>query len=257
MSIVVVGRGWVGQKVSKLLGVQPVSHQWANDYLPLGMHEVEWIINCAGLTGTPNVDACERNWRETIEANAYYPIKLLHTANVLGARLLHVSSGCIYSGAITSEDSDPNFFGSVYSMSKAVSDTALKDSAIVARIRMPFNSENVAKNLLVKIRQYAQQGKLWEGGPNSLTEIDEACEKIVELVRTNAPNGPYNLVNEGSVTTHEIARLMGLSPAWFTDAEFAACTVAPRSICQIPNRKIPMRPVEEVLVHCIYQLERT
>src|SRR5262245_37244150 len=58
-----------------------------------------FIINAAGYTGKPNVDACENARAETIAGNALLPATIAHAAAALDIPWGHVSSGCIYSGA--------------------------------------------------------------------------------------------------------------------------------------------------------------
>lgn len=239
MNILIVGNGWVGTKVFHELvrrgghTVNICSHKNVfsvvkNDFV------FDWIINCAGITGSPNVDACELIKKETIEANAIFPVLLYRLCEVRGIRLAHFSSGCIYQGIIEDVDADPNFFGSIYSVSKGVSDSYLKDKAQVYRIRMPFTNIPEPKNLLSKLMKYAVNGKLIEGGPNSLTNLDEAIVVACNLIERNAPNAPYNLVNSGAVTMHEIVQLLNINPMWYTAEEFIQNTSAQRSNCVIP-----------------------
>lgn len=241
MNILVVGNGWVGNKVHKEMTQRGhitslVSHTDAFDKLtrPYTSTKYDWVINCAGVTGTPNVDACENDKANTLYGNAIYPIKLARAVREYEARFAHFSSGCIYEGEITDVNAQPNFFGSTYSISKGISDVALADEAQVYRIRMPFSGENHPKNYLVKVMKYAKNGKLYEGGKNSLTHIDEAVSVACNLIERNEPNGRYNLVNKGAVTMHDVAEIIGVSPQWFTPEEFTQATACGRSNCTIP-----------------------
>lgn len=237
MRILVVGRGWTGNKMSAELSsrghnVFSCSHTDALDML--GSIAVDWVVNCAGVTGVPNVDACELDKQNTISGNAIYPA-LLHTAcERRHIRFAHFSSGCIYQGTIDSVDAHPNFFGSTYSISKGISDVYLKDKAQVYRIRMPFTGKDEPKNYLSKVLKYANTGKLIDSGHNSLTDLDEAVRVASDLIEAGKPNGYYNLVNSGSITMHELMDMFGMSVEWFTDEEFKAATVAARSTCTIP-----------------------
>lgn len=58
-----------------------------------------FVINAAGFTGRPNVDACETARAETLQGNTLFPQSLAHACLVAGVPYGHVSSGCIYSGA--------------------------------------------------------------------------------------------------------------------------------------------------------------
>jgi dTDP-4-dehydrorhamnose reductase len=137
-------------------------------------------------------------------------------------------------GDIDGVDASPNYFGSIYSVSKGVSDVYLGDKAQVYRIRMPFTGVNESKNYLTKVYNYAKHGKLIDAGENSLTDLDEAVSVACNLMEEHEPNGYYNLVNKGSVNMHELADLMKIDPQWYTPEEFKAATAAGRSTCTIP-----------------------
>src|SRR5260221_3220304 len=63
-----------------------------------------FVLNAAGYTGSPNVDACELARAEAVQGNALFPqtmaLGCFMTHNPWG----HVSSGCIYSGAKVGEN---------------------------------------------------------------------------------------------------------------------------------------------------------
>lgn len=257
MKILIVGFGWTGKKMYAELihrghDVEHASHTEVFDALDRTYYD--WVVNCAGFTGTPNVDACEQEPIKTIEANTLFPIQLHYALAVFGTRLAHFSSGCIYEGDINSVDAKPNFFGSIYSLSKGISDSCLKELAQVYRIRMPFTSVDEPKNYLNKILKYAKTGKLIEGGANSLTDLDEAVRVACDLIEENAPNGPYNLVNNGSVNMHRLVELLDIQPQWYTQEEFAKVTVAKRSNCIIPAYE-KMSSLEDALRNAIKGLK--
>src|SRR5450631_3418407 len=58
-----------------------------------------FVINAAGYTGKPNVDACELDKAGTLQGNALFPQTVAHACASAGIPWGHVSSGCIYSGA--------------------------------------------------------------------------------------------------------------------------------------------------------------
>lgn len=232
----IVGGGWVGNKMLEELlnreySVSICSHDSVFNIIK--NENFDYVINCAGYIGYPNVDACENNRFETLKGNALFPIELYETCDKLNIKFAHWSSGCIYEGEITDVNADPNFFGSIYSISKGISDTYLKSRALVFRVRLPFDHTTHPKNLLTKLSNYSKSGKLVEGGYNSITNIDEAVKVACDLIEEDAV-GPYNLVNKTPVTTHHIAELMNLNAKWYSDEEFKQITLARRSNCIIP-----------------------
>lgn len=237
MNYLIVGRGWVGQKLEKELknrkhNVILCSH--TNYDLYIDQIKYDFVINCAGYIGFPNVDACEKNKLETLRGNAIFPIILYERCKELKLRLAHFSSGCIYEGKIDDIYAEPNFFGSTYSISKGISDSYLKSRCLLFRIRMPFDDTNHPKNLLTKLRFYAKNGKIIEGGENSITNIDEAIIVASNLIESEK-YGPFNLVNKGSVTTKDIISLIDINTDWYEKEEFEKISLAKRSNCTIPE----------------------
>src|SRR5262245_14318061 len=62
-----------------------------------------FLINAAGYTGRPNVDACEQARAETLLGNVVLPLTVSHACAATGTPWGHVSSGCIYDGAVVTE----------------------------------------------------------------------------------------------------------------------------------------------------------
>src|SRR6185312_7381013 len=62
-----------------------------------------FVVNSAGYTGKPNVDACELDKAGTLVGNTLLPQTIAHACAAAGVPWGHVSSGCIYSGAKISD----------------------------------------------------------------------------------------------------------------------------------------------------------
>jgi len=54
--------------------------------------DADFLINCAGYTGKPNVDACELHRSECLSANAVMPGKIAEACELAGISWGHVSS---------------------------------------------------------------------------------------------------------------------------------------------------------------------
>src|SRR5204862_1174075 len=63
----------------------------------------EFLINAAGYTGKPNVDACEVARADTLNGNTLLPHTISQACEIANVTWGHVSSGCIYSGAIIAD----------------------------------------------------------------------------------------------------------------------------------------------------------
>ena len=60
----------------------------------LRQHKPTFLINAAGVTGKPNVDACEVARTETLNGNVLLPVTIAHACEITGTPWGHVSSGC-------------------------------------------------------------------------------------------------------------------------------------------------------------------
>lgn len=177
----------------------------------LKTYKFEFVINCCGYTGRPNVDGCERNKNECWFYNVTVGSLIDRLCAQFGKKCIHVSSGCIYTGydkAFTEEDI-PNFGifnpnSSFYSKSKHAFETVadIKTNAIL-RIRMPFCMQNLERNYLLKILKY---DKLISYN-NSLTCVEDFCAFVDKLIQNFVP-GIFNVVNPQPMNALEITNLL-------------------------------------------------
>lgn len=250
MKALVIGRGWIGQKMGRLFGVAPCSHHEALTAIGYGERQ-DIVINCAGVVGNPTVDECEKRKAETIQGNVIFPMKVMKACHERKTPLAHFSSGCIYFGdrSFTEEDA-PNFDKSLYSATKLASDEILtSNDALVFRIRMPFDASANPKNLLFKLAQYSRVARLVDS-LNSISDVDEMCDVAKSLIEQRA-KGPFHLVNTGTITTRQIAELMGIQARWIEWEEFYSSGHGARSVCTLSNAKAarlyPIRDVRDAV----------
>lgn len=254
MNIAIIGLGWVGKKIkNELLNrnhtVYEIQHGcWIPQVCAL---KLDYIVNCAGYTGYPNVDACENEKNLVYNSNVILPLQIYNYCQDRNIKLAHFSSGCIYEGNIKTVYANPNFFGSTYSISKGISDNYLKWRCLLFRIRMPFTAMHEQKNFISKVYKYAIEGKLFNGGQNSLTNLDEAIIIACNLIESNA-FGPYNLVNQGSLNMRQIINMMGVDAQWFDENQFKSVTKCGRSNCIIPAYE-KMSDIESSMMNCIVE----
>ena len=241
--ITLVGHGYIGHAIAKRLGEEGV-FAWVR-------HTDSWnptgpVINASGVTGFPNVDACESNAPETMEGNVYYPLQVEKGCEW---PVVHISSGCVYNGhkpgGWTEEDA-PNFTGSIYSLSKVLEQKALArfmDKSYLLRVRMPFGTQNHPKNLLTKFSNYPTL----IDSVNSLSRVEDVADVAVWFAQNLPKPGIYNVVNPGEIWTHEIIEMMGLKKEWFSEEGFKKVTKAPRSFCVLNSDKLQkIHPLDEV-----------
>jgi dTDP-4-dehydrorhamnose reductase len=228
----------------------------------------EFVINTAGFTGKPNVDACETQKAACLEGNAVLPGVIREVCEDLRIPWGHVSSGCIYTGAKTdgtgfTEQDAPNFSFrqdncSFYSGCKALGEEVLQgaEQCYVWRLRIPFNATDSPRNYISKMMRY---DRLLDA-TNSLSHLDQFVDTCLACWTKRVDFGIYNLTNPGSVTTREVVEMIsrhGLSEKIFsffdTEEEFMKLAAkTPRSNCVLDSSKavaagLPMAPVEEAL----------
>ena len=237
-----------------------------------------FLINCAGFTGKPNVDACELNKHESLQGNAVLPGIIREVCEDLKIPWGHVSSGCIYSGRRPdgkgwTEEDEPNFSFrsqpcSFYSGTKALGEEVLEgaENCFVWRLRIPFNHEPSPRNYLQKLLNYEN---LLEA-ENSVSHLEKFCQKCIECFTKDVEPGIYNMTNPGSITTSQVTEWMieeGLTDKKFnffkSEEEFMEkAAKAPRSNCVLDTTKaekagIGMRPVEEAMIDSIRKMRQS
>ncbi len=225
----------------------------------------EFLINAAGYTGKPNVDACELHRHETLMGNAVLPGIVADACTDAGVPWGHVSSGCIFTGARPDgtgfrEEDAPNFTFrtnncSFYSGTKALGEEVLagKPSLYVWRLRIPFNNIDNPRNYLTKLLRYST---LLEA-TNSISQLEEFVAATFACWEKRVPFGLYNITNPGQVTTHEVVDLIkraGVSKKDFKffkdESEFMHLAAkTPRSNCTMDSSKLASVGIKMTEVH--------
>jgi dTDP-4-dehydrorhamnose reductase len=207
------------------------------------------IINCSGYTGSPNVDACEINKEACLFYNVSIPTQINAICNALDIKFINVSSGCIYTGydkEFTEKD-EPNFGisnldSSFYSQTKHMCEVLLRGTnAITIRIRMPFNSDVVNKNLIYKILRYDNIIDLKNSG-TSIDDLNIFIDKLLNHKDFLQITGPLNVVNPGAITGKLISEYLGfhelINNKWKVVDISDLKIIAQRSNCVLSDKKI-------------------
>lgn len=224
------------------------------------------VINAAGKTGRPNVDWCEDHKEETLHANVTGPLVLAEECGERGIYLVHLSSGCIYTGDKNgegfTEDDAPNFAGSFYSRTKTWAEQMLvelspqkneKAGILILRLRMPFDGTSNDRNLLMKVSKFTRVNDV----QNSLTYMPDFIRAADRLIQKKAI-GIYNVVNPGAISPFEIIELYKemIDPAHHAERvpmeELGQLSKAGRSNCVLSTSKlekegIHLLPIKEAV----------
>jgi dTDP-4-dehydrorhamnose reductase len=208
----------------------------------LKVNKPEFLINSAGSTGRPNVDACETARADTLAGNTLLPQTIAQACAATGIPWGHVSSGCIYSGAKVAingrirvekdmtrpelkelmektpksvlgftETDTPNFSFrdlpcSFYSGTKALAEEAISGvgQSYIWRLRIPFDEFDNARNYLSKLQRYE---KAYDN-VNSISHRADFVSACLDLWERRAQFGTYNVTNPGFVTTRLVIGLI-------------------------------------------------
>jgi dTDP-4-dehydrorhamnose reductase len=208
----------------------------------LKTNKPEFVVNAAGYTGKPNVDACELHKADTLQGNTLFPQTVAQACAAAGIPWGHVSSGCIYSGAKVSADGKirtekdftkpelrelvtknpqgvhgftetdvPNFSFrdgpcSFYSGTKALGEEAITGvgQSYIWRLRIPFDKFDNARNYLSKVQRYS---KVYDN-VNSISHRADFVKACLDTWKLRAPFGIYNVTNPGFVTTRHVVTLI-------------------------------------------------
>lgn len=199
MKIAILGDGWLGNKLREYLG-GTLHKVWVTDYehldYTLSYDKPEVVINAIGHTGK-NVDECEFDRDKTLTANSFAPLIIAEWCIRNNAKLVHLSSGCIFNEEY---EEWPNYFNLFYSRSKIYADMPLtriakKYGFLVLRLRVPLDDSPHQKNILTKLIQYKKAINI----PNSVTYIPDFLKVTQQLVLRDI-SGTFNVVCDGAIT---------------------------------------------------------
>jgi len=288
MILLLGGNGYVGRAFQRHLAAwdepfRVLSRSEADYYDPRTLERViresgaRHLINAAGYTGKPNVDACEVHRADCLAGNAVLPGVVREACEAADIPWGHVSSGCIYSGRRSdgggfTEEDPPNFCFrtdncSFYSGSKALGEEVLQgaERCYVWRMRIPFDHRDGPRNFLSKLLRYE---RLLDA-ENSITHLAEFAEASTRTLLDKIPYGIYHVTNTGSVRTREVVDLLrdhlGIEKEFrFFGSEEEFMRIAartPRSNCLLDNSKlletgIGMTPVRSAIRRSLEQWER-
>jgi dTDP-4-dehydrorhamnose reductase len=225
----------------------------------------EFLVNAAGYTGKPNVDACELHKSDCLASNAVLPGTIAQACEAAHVPWGHVSSGCIYTGSrpdgsgFTEEDA-PNFSFrqnncSFYSGTKALGEEVLAGCAntYIWRVRIPFDQFENPRNYLTKLMRYSRL----LNATNSISELQEFVEASLLCWKRRVPFGIYNMTNPGSITTREVVDLIRKSGLCDREFEFfgsedefmRTAAKTPRSNCVMNSEKLLRAGIRLTEVH--------
>ena len=150
----------------------------------LDIYKPKYVINCAGLTGVPNIFWCDDHKIETIETNITYQLTLAKICSDKNIHLTVLGSGGIFNNdKIYTENDEGNYKNNFYSESRIYLENIIKNykNVLYLRINYPISSQKSNKNLLTKLLTY----KCIESIELSITYIDNLFPILIKMIEDN------------------------------------------------------------------------
>lgn len=175
------------------------------DYLS----EAEYVINCIGMIKPRIKDDKPDTWIEAMGINSCFPVRLMTMCNSVGAKLIHITTDCVFSGrdGEYTEDS-PHDCTDIYGKTKSLGEVC-QDGAMVLRTSIIGTEPNNQSSLVEWVRK--QDGKTIQGYLNhawngvTTTEFANVC---IELMTNGYNTGLYHIHSPEVVTKWELVCLI-------------------------------------------------
>jgi len=227
--------GWIGNQFINYLSIQGIPFIKAraraqdNESIIQELNsnpQITHIMSFIGRThGTyegqkiTTIDYLEKQGKlvDNLNDNLYSPLNLALLCKERGLHFTYLGTGCIFEydeehpfgqevNGFT-EQSNPNFFGSGYSIVKGFTDQLMnnktfEDTVLNLRIRMPITDEVNERNFITKITTYQKICSI----PNSMTVLNDMIPIIARLAQKNIC-GSVNLTNPGLISHNEILEM--------------------------------------------------
>jgi dTDP-glucose 4,6-dehydratase len=292
MKILIYGsNGWIGRQfvdICKQLNINFVlgnarcdnQHEIENEIIK---HNPTNVISFIGRTHGKigdkmysTIDYLEQKGKlvENVRDNLYSPMVLAFLTNKYNIHYTYLGTGCVFKfddeffgqeiNGFT-EESQPNFFGSSYSVVKGFTDQLMKmfNNVLNLRIRMPITGEYNSRNFITKITTYEKICSI----PNSMSVLPELLPVVVDMMNKKI-TGTMNLTNPGLISHNEILEMFKeiVDPdfTWqnFSDAEQRKILESDRSNNFLDTTKLQnlypnVKNIKESVRDMLYQYKNT
>jgi dTDP-4-dehydrorhamnose reductase len=269
MKVIILGNGYMANEIKQYIPeARIISSSAYNYHCPkvlqnlLYVGQYTHVINCSGFTGRPNVDEAEHKVDECMYLNVVSPKMVADVCDEVGVTLIHLSSGCIYSGygRVYTEEDKPDFGiydqSSTYSKSKHMFELVTRRNKLfILRLRMPFSKVGDERSYLTKIHKYDNLID-YKNSKSSTEDVSLFIKTLID--KEMIPNGQdiYNVVNGDPLYTSSVVDIMQEcgynNPNWKFVPLSDLDIVAPRSNCQLNNIKAltvyPLRSEKDALL---------
>ena len=171
------------------------------------LYSPKYVINCAGITGTPNIFWCDEHKTETIENNITYQLTMAAICNEYSIHLTIFGSGGIFNnelGRVYLETDTGNNFSNYYGECRILLENIVKqyNNILYLRVNYPISSKPSNKNLLTKLLSY----KFIDNVELSITYIDNLFPILFKMIEQNEA-GICNFTNPGQINLLDIINI--------------------------------------------------
>ncbi len=230
MKVLVFGsNGWIGGQFLEILEKENIDYKKGESRVDninelnkeLDNHKPTHIVSFIGRTHGKigdkvysTIDYLEQDNKlyENVRDNLFSPLVLANICQKRNIHLTYLGTGCIFKfdddhpfgkeiNGFT-EDSNPNFFGSSYSIVKGFTDRLMKlyqNNTLNLRIRMPITGSKNPRNFITKITKYQYICSI----PNSMSVLPELLPLVLDMMKKKI-SGTLNLTNPGLISHNEI-----------------------------------------------------
>ena len=202
----------------------------------LDTYKPKYIINCAGLTGIPNIFWCDQHKTETIETNITYQLTLAALCKERNIHLTIFGSGGIFKNHdIYSEFDMGNNFSNFYGECRIHLENIMKNysNILYLRINYPISDIQSNKNLITKLLSYTQI----DDCELSITYIDNLFPILINMIE-NAEIGICNFTNPGQISLVNIIRKYETLTGVIKNIKSTNCLSTDRSFAKLETSKL-------------------
>jgi dTDP-4-dehydrorhamnose reductase len=282
MKVFLIGHnGWIGSQYIKFFKQYNIEYSFSTNRAETPDFKEDvlnysptHVLCCIGRThGTTNdgtkyttIDYLEtkETLRENLNDNLYVPLSIAMFCDNHNIHFTYIGTGCIfeYDKKHTqefgfTEEEQPNFFGSNYSIVKGFTDMLMhQTNALNLRIRMPITSSTNSRNFITKILNYKKICSI----ENSMSVLDELLPLSIEMMK-NCEKGTFNFTNPGTISHNEILQMYKdvVNPefTWenFTQEQQSAILLANRSNNMLDTKKLESKykvsHIKDAVYKCI------
>lgn len=163
-----------------------------------------FIVNCIGIL----IDGANKNPENAIFINAYIPHRLERLADEIGAKLIHISTDCVFSGNkktpyVESDDKDgKDTYAKAKGLGEIINDTHLTLRTSVVGPELKTNGEELFHWFMSQTGSINGFTKaIWSG----VTTLELA--KAVKWAIKNEITGLYHITNNKSINKNDLLNL--------------------------------------------------